>query len=429
MSDKKEVRAAIYARVSTTDQNPESQLQELRHYVERRGFVLHKEYVDHVTGNFETRKKKRNPKDIAYEELMADARKRRFDCVVVWKYDRFARSLNVLVNALEEFNRLGVDFISHTQDIDTTTPMGRLFFNIIGSFADFERAMIVERVNAGLANARAKGVRLGRPQKDPTAAVRIAALHQEGWSLRRIAAREQLSAPGVLKILRRTQENSKPTTKPIAVDLDDIAIDRMPAVLQQPRLVVPPIEIPEICQLKVLIWGVSPQIWRRVLVRGDITLNQLSDVIQALFDWGNYHLHHFVVGERVDEGGSEATTRLMDLELKPGDRMLYEYDYGDMWTHDIIFEKAVKYDKKRHYPVCTAGKCAGPPEDCGGSEAYMRARNFLSRRKGKPAKAPRGRLSFFEKEFYRENYRGFDPDEFDCDEVNSRLAELKNEQS
>jgi DNA invertase Pin-like site-specific DNA recombinase len=153
----KKIRAAIYARVSTTDQNPELQLQELRDYVKQRGFVLHKEYVDYVSGDFKRRKSKRKRQDQAYQELMNDASKRLIDCVIVWKYDRFARSLSVLVTALEHFNSLGVDFISYTQSIDTTTPMGRLFYNVIGSFAEFEREMIVERVRAGLANARAKG--------------------------------------------------------------------------------------------------------------------------------------------------------------------------------------------------------------------------------------------------------------------------------
>ena len=85
---------------------------------------------------------------------MADARRRRFDCVLVWKYDRFARTLGALIAALQEFRDLGVDFISHTQAIDTTTPMSRLFFHVIGSFAEFERDVIVERVKVGLANAR-----------------------------------------------------------------------------------------------------------------------------------------------------------------------------------------------------------------------------------------------------------------------------------
>jgi DNA invertase Pin-like site-specific DNA recombinase len=209
----KKIRAAIYARVSTIEQYPEAQIHELRAYVEKRGFILHKEYVDHVSSDFEKRKNKRKRQDLAYQELMDDAQKRLVDCVIVWKYDRFARSLSVLVEALNHFNKLGIDFISYTQSIDTTTPMGRLFYNVIGSFSEFEREMIVERVKAGLANAKAKGIRLGRPEKDPSAASRITALREEGWSLRKIAERENLSAAGVLKVLRRNNEKKNPPAK------------------------------------------------------------------------------------------------------------------------------------------------------------------------------------------------------------------------
>jgi DNA invertase Pin-like site-specific DNA recombinase len=192
------MRAAIYARVSTGEQSPELQLRELRGYAGRRSFVVHREYVDQAGGD--VRRRRRAP---AFDELMADARRRRFDCVLVWKYDRFTRSLGALVAALQEFRDLGVDFISHTQAIDTTTPMGRLFFHVIGSFAEFERDVIVERVRAGLANARAKGKRLGRPVRDPGAQTRVVALKGEGLSLRQIAARERLSPSGVRKMLKR----------------------------------------------------------------------------------------------------------------------------------------------------------------------------------------------------------------------------------
>jgi DNA invertase Pin-like site-specific DNA recombinase len=195
------LRVAIYARVSTSDQNPEAQLLALREYAATRGFTVHREYVDRISGDA-TRRRRRAPE---FDVLMADARRRRFDCVVVWKYDRFARSLGALIAALAEFNVLGIDFISHTQAIDTTTAMGRLFFHVIGSFAEFEREVIVERVRAGLANARAKGKRLGRPVRDPPAAARIIALKGEGMSLRQIAAREHLSPSGVRKILQRAE--------------------------------------------------------------------------------------------------------------------------------------------------------------------------------------------------------------------------------
>src|SRR3954462_10032474 len=200
------MRVAIYARVSTADQNPELQLRELRDYAAHRGFTVHREYMDQASGD--VRRRKRAP---AFDELMADARRRRFDCVLVWKYDRFARSLGALVAALQVFGDLGVSFISHTQAIDTTTPMGRLFFHVIGSFAEFERDVIVERVRAGLANARAKGKRLGRPVRDPAAEQRVLALKRdEGLSLRQIAAREGLSPSGVRKMLLRAEAAASP---------------------------------------------------------------------------------------------------------------------------------------------------------------------------------------------------------------------------
>jgi len=204
---KKVVRAAIYARVSTQEQDPGSQLLALRQYVEQRGFVLHKEYVDCVTGSFDKRERRKG-KDKAYQELMEDVSKRNVDCVIVWNYDRFARSLAVLVTALDSFQAVGVDFISYNQNIDTTTPMGRLFYHIIGSFAEFEKAVIVERVRAGLSKARARGQRLGRPEKNPSATRRILAMRQEGLSLREIARRVRLSASGVLKILRKEEQRN-----------------------------------------------------------------------------------------------------------------------------------------------------------------------------------------------------------------------------
>ena len=202
------IRVALYARVSTTEQNPEAQLLTLREFAVNRGFEIYREYVDYVSGMVEGRASRRAGRDNAYQELMADVRQRKVDCVVVWKYDRLARSLNLLVSSLQEFHSLGVDFISFTQSIDTTTPMGKLFYHIIASFAEFERELIVERVKAGLARARAQGKKLGRREKDPSAKIRICQLRQQGLSLRAIAKQEHLSPAGVLKILRRSSNST-----------------------------------------------------------------------------------------------------------------------------------------------------------------------------------------------------------------------------
>ena len=180
-------RAAVYARVSTSKgaQDPEMQLSEAREYAACRGFQITKEYVDAgVSGCRESRP--------ALNDLMADAARRRFDAVLVWKLDRFGRSLKHLVNALEQLDSLGVSFISLHDNLDFTTPSGRLMFQIIAAMAEFERALIQERVRAGLRNARAKGKRLGRPRVFVDAA-EIADLRHQGRSWNEICQATHVS--------------------------------------------------------------------------------------------------------------------------------------------------------------------------------------------------------------------------------------------
>ncbi len=174
-------RVALYARVSTLNHNqdPELQLAELREYATRRGWAIAEEFVDRgVSGSKESRP--------ALNRLMADAHRRRFDAVLVWKIDRFGRSLKHLVNALAELDARGVAFVSMRDNLDLTTPSGRLMFQIIGAMAEFERSLIQERVRAGLRNARAKGKRLGRPRAIVDAA-EIAGLRASGASWRAVA--------------------------------------------------------------------------------------------------------------------------------------------------------------------------------------------------------------------------------------------------
>ena len=174
------IRAAIYARVSTRNgQHPEMQLAEVRAYCGRREWETVGEYVDAgISGAREQRP--------ALDRLLADCRKRRVDAVVVYRYDRFARSLRQLVNALEEFRVLGVDFISLHEGVDTSTPNGRLIFGIFASIAEFERELIRDRVRSGIAAAKARGKRLGRPRATVDAS-RIATLLAQGRSWRVIA--------------------------------------------------------------------------------------------------------------------------------------------------------------------------------------------------------------------------------------------------
>ena len=151
-------KAAIYARVSTNNgQNPEMQLAEIRQYCLKREWTVVKEYVDKgISGSKEHRP--------ALDSLLVDCQKRALDCVVVYRYDRFARSLRQLVNALEEFRALGIDFVSLHEGVDTSTPNGRLVFGIFASIAEFERELIRDRVKSGLALAKSRGKQLGRPR-------------------------------------------------------------------------------------------------------------------------------------------------------------------------------------------------------------------------------------------------------------------------
>jgi DNA invertase Pin-like site-specific DNA recombinase len=152
------MKAAIYARVSTVDQEPENQLQELRRYVQARGWAA-AEYVDRgVSGA-----KDRRP---ALDELVADARRRRFDVLVCWRLDRLGRNLKHLITLLDELQALGVAFVSLAEGIDATTPAGKLQVHILGAIAEFERARIAERVRVGMRRARSEGRHVGRRRRD-----------------------------------------------------------------------------------------------------------------------------------------------------------------------------------------------------------------------------------------------------------------------
>ena len=155
------------------------QTRELREYCERRGWSIAGEYVDvGISGTKEKRP--------ALDRLMADAHQRRFDVVVVWKFDRFARSVSHLLRAIETLKAQGIDFVSFSEQLDTSTPAGKLVFTVLGAVAELERSLIVERVRAGLRNAKSKGKKLGRPRKTVDAA-QVAALRAQGRSWRKIA--------------------------------------------------------------------------------------------------------------------------------------------------------------------------------------------------------------------------------------------------
>jgi DNA invertase Pin-like site-specific DNA recombinase len=213
------MKVAIYARVSTIGhgQSCDMQLTELREYCSRRGWQIAAEYID--TGISGTKEKRPE-----LDRLMADAHRRRMDVVAVWKFDRFARSVSHLLRALETFRALGIEFLSLSEQIDTSTPMGKMVFTILGSVAELERSMICERVKAGLRNARAKGKRLGRPRKfvDASKVCRLRAL---GRSWRKISRACECSS----RTARRAWQKS------IVKDFATVS-DKIPAPVQSASL-------------------------------------------------------------------------------------------------------------------------------------------------------------------------------------------------
>lgn len=174
-------RVAVYARISTADkhQDLDTQLLPLREFVTARGWQTHEIYTDVMSGAKESRP--------SLDKLMQDAHRRKFDVVLVYRFDRFARSTKQLINSLELFSSLGIDFVSYQESVDTSTPAGKVLFTVIASFAEFERAIIAERVRSGLERARSQGKQLGRPKVyvDSEAILR---LRVQGLSVRAIAS-------------------------------------------------------------------------------------------------------------------------------------------------------------------------------------------------------------------------------------------------
>lgn len=191
------------------------------------------------------------------------------------------------------------------------------------------------------------------------------------------------------------------------------------------------VEGPAIYQLKIAVLGVEPQIWRYLLIRGDMNFKKLSDAICSSLCWTGYGQHRFAVMDGARDIGIgvpstvESTECFSDFELSQGEKMLYIYGLDNEWTVEITFEKHVPFDQNLQYPHCAAGELAGPPEKCGGPDAYQRAYYYLSRQKSRGTKRSNGKISRLEKDWYRENYRFFDPDHFDLVEANRKLSQRK----
>ena len=189
------MKVALYARVSTAGQDPEVQLGALRAHAAQRDWQVVEEFVDRgVSGAKERRR--------ALDRLMKAAWAGQFQVVLVWRFDRFARSVKHLVAALETFRSLHVGFVSLQEQLDTATPIGQAIFTIIGAMAQLERDIIRERVKAGLERAKARGIRLGRPRV-PVAAHQLVALREQGLSVVEMARRLRCSRSTVRRLLSR----------------------------------------------------------------------------------------------------------------------------------------------------------------------------------------------------------------------------------
>ncbi len=197
-------RAALYMRVSTVDQHPESQLLDLRQMAAQRNLEIVQEYTDRISGV-----KAKRP---GLDQMMTDARRGCFDVVLVWASDRIARSVKHFLEVLDELNRLNVEYVSFREQIDTGGPLGRALVVIIGAIAELERNLIIERVRAGMRRARLEGTHIGRnPLILDHEAIRRE--RRQGQSLRQIAKGHRISTATVQRVLRR---------QPIPISIEEL---------------------------------------------------------------------------------------------------------------------------------------------------------------------------------------------------------------
>jgi DNA invertase Pin-like site-specific DNA recombinase len=187
-------RAAVYCRVSTFEQNPQTQLLDIRQFAAQRGFEVVAEYTDHgISGT-----RARRP---ALDKMMEDARRHKFDAVVVWSCDRLARSTRHLLQVLDELNSFGIQYLSQRESIDTEGALGRAIIVIVAAIAELERALIVERVRAGMRRAKQEGRRIGRAPLQVNRALLLRD-RERGLSLNQLARAHKISKGSVCRVLR-----------------------------------------------------------------------------------------------------------------------------------------------------------------------------------------------------------------------------------
>ena len=193
---KKRAKVALYARVSTDGQSTENQLQELRKVADQNGWQIAQEFVDHGISGAKGRDKRP-----AFDSMCKGVVRKEFDLIMTWSVDRLGRSLQHLVTFLDELHSKKVDLFLHQQGIDTTTPAGKMMFQMLGVFAEFERAMIKERINAGLSRARAQGKKLGRPRVSLEVESKIRELRSMGRGIRKIAGQLRVGVSTVKRVV------------------------------------------------------------------------------------------------------------------------------------------------------------------------------------------------------------------------------------
>lgn len=189
-------RAALYSRVSTVDQHPETQLNELRQFAANRGFKVAGEYIDHGYSGARARRPE-------LDRMMDDAQRRKFDVVLVWACDRLARSTKHLLQTIDELNGMGIQFLSQREAIDTEGPLGRAIIVIVSAMAELERSIIVERVKAGMRRARLEGRQIGRARLDVNRE-QIVRDRRSGMSLTQVATKHGVSRASVCRITKES---------------------------------------------------------------------------------------------------------------------------------------------------------------------------------------------------------------------------------
>jgi DNA invertase Pin-like site-specific DNA recombinase len=197
-------RAAFYVRVSTPEQNPQSQLLQLREYAQRRGLTVAQEheYVDHGFGGAKARRP-------ALDRMLEDARRRRFDTLIVWSCDRLARSTKHFLQCLDELDSCDVQFVSLREAFDTSGALGRAFLGIVAVLGEMERALLIERVRSGMARARAEGRQIGRARLDVNRE-QVLSDRRSGMSLTQVAKRHGISRASVCRLVKEANENPVP---------------------------------------------------------------------------------------------------------------------------------------------------------------------------------------------------------------------------